>query len=547
MATFVPGPGSRYRGLCSVVVALLLEFPLAVALSPMPSTQESAVRTPVSDTSNDLSAQAVAPPGYANGNLAYQEGLGALANPSPQLPASCLIRLMTLQSFTPSTNFGNPKLLVTLNATALCGLAPFSVTWVFGDGNRTSQSQANASWSGPSGSWYESFIYSHTYGYVGSFIAKCWITDSAGTNVSGSASVFVSFSPSLFYSFYNESGLLQKGDNGSGHTIGLVEECNSAIPNENAVYQSDLNTFDSEFSIPATTLSFFISGGTTCTSPGIGWSTQETSLDIEWAHVAAPGAKIQVCLDTLGDVAGWEGCDSYFEANGVSIVSNSWGFCGASDPQYLVRPTCTNATDPYGKTWQQAEQGGSNFFASSGDHVQSICDTANYPASNPYAVAVGATTIESVGRTGGYGSERIWSSSTSTEQCSYKRGNNWIGVSSDLGETFGTNPYYSAPSWQSAVLENTYRYFPDVSMVGDPATGVPIVSQGVWYIVGGTSVGSPIWSGILAVLLQSHAPGLSGFSAPFLYSNPGCFHMITNSAGGQDGMGTPNIGCLAAA
>ena len=61
-------------------------------------------------------------------------------------------------------------------------------------------------------------------------------------------------------------------------------------------------------------------------------------------------------------------------------------------------------------------------------------------------------------------------------------------------------------------------------------------------------MGSPIWAGILDMLFQAAAPGLSGFAAPFLYSHASCFQVILNgTTGPRDGLGTPNIGCLAAA
>ena len=500
----------------------------------------------------DLQSQAVAAPGYSNGNYAYLDSFGAVSNASPMVPGSCTTTPFTLTSFSPSTNFGYSYLRVTLTADTFCGSTPYTTTWTFGDLNSSIQTAANISGS-IDGRAYADFIYNHTYTYIGSFVPQVSITDGASVKVSGSVPIYVSFAPSLFYSFYNESGLIGQGLTGSKYSIGLAEECDKNINNETNVYKVDLRTFDTTFSLTNPTLNFFYSGGSSCTSTGSIWSPLETELDIEWAHVAAPGAKIYVCLDTLDTYAGLQGCDTTFynnrnsSADNTMIVSNSFGECAVSGP-YLTTPSCTNAVDPYAATWSSAKSAGMNLLASTGDWLpNSICDLANYPASNPYGVAVGGTTITSVSPTGSYGSETPWVSTTTGQQCTYKVGGNQVGSNGKEGETYGTNSYYSAPSWQTTLLSNSNRYFPDVSMIGNQSVGVPIISQGVWYIVGGTSVGSPVWAGILDMLFQAGAPGLSGFAAPFLYSYPACFHEVMNPAGARDGLGTPNVGCLAAA
>ena len=75
---------------------------------------------------------------------------------------------------------------------------------------------------------------------------------------------------------------------GSGETIAIVDAYNDPD------IQSNLNTFDSEFSLPATTVKVVNeTGGTSLpgTDPTGGWELEE-SLDVEWAHAMAPGASI---------------------------------------------------------------------------------------------------------------------------------------------------------------------------------------------------------------------------------------------------------------
>ena len=447
-------------------------------------------------------------------------------------------------SFTGTPNFaGNPPMTVAFTFETEYG-GGYSASWTFGDGNTSIQSAPNGTVSGRTVS-YQWWNYTHTFQYIGAFNTSATISKS-GHQATGWTFSYVSFVPSLFYSFYNESSLIARGVNGSTYSIGLVEECYPGV--SNSIYQNDLHNFDIKFGLTDPTIRFVDIGGGSC--PGTGWSPLETALDIEWAHVAAPGATIWVCLDTLGTLSGVESCNSWFYQNRTTdrtmLVSNSWGVCAVG--WVINNLGCLNATDPYQNIDESAESAGMTILASTGDFEPlPVCYTAQYPASNPYVLAVGGTTVSSVSNSGSRGTEKVWYDSSKWIDCSYPYLSKRVYVVAWYGETYGPNSYYSAPSWQAGLLNNTKRYFPDVSMVGNNSTGVPVLSLGTWWVMGGTSVGSPIWAGILDVLFQAGAPGLSGFAAPFLYAHPSCFYVMTNPVGARDGLGTPNIGCLSTA
>jgi subtilase family serine protease len=512
----------------------------------------------------DLHGQRVTAPGYSNGNLAYLDpNLDNFLPPNNSTPtpppASCVGIKLTLDDLSRSPNFGIPNLRVTFTADTSCGTAPFAVTWTFGDGNISTQTSVNITISG--GRWYDDFIYNHTYHYVGAFVAEVSIVDGAGTHVKAYTSIYASFVPSLFYSFYNESGLINRGLNGSTYSIGLVEQCSMGW--SNSKFTTDLATFDTTFGLSTASLTFVKPNATNCAIPNGNWPF-ETTLDIEWAHVAAPGAKIYVCQSSFPTLGGTEACDQFFYNNHVAddtmIVSNSWDFC-AWGSGYTAggQVNCVNNPDPYNSTWSSAKTAGMNILSSSGDFApgrivggqwtSDWCSTSNYPASNPGGIAVGGTTITSVGPAGSYGSEVAYYNASAIHTQCYQNPGGVNPVPGRWGETYGTNPSYPAnfTPWQVPVLGNSYRYFSDVGLLANPETGVPIVYGGVWYVVGGTSVGSPVWAGILDMLFQAGAAHLSGFAPPFLYAYPGCFHIMTNlQTGGRDGLGTPDIGCLAA-
>ena len=120
-------------------------------------------------------------------------------------------------------------------------------------------------------------------------------------------------------------------------------------------------------------------------------------------------------------------------------------------------------------------------------------------------------------------------------------------------------------------LLKNHRAVPDLSMVADPYTGVPIylglpgISAG-YYLYGGTSLSTPLWAGVTAVVNQ-YAGHPLGFLNPKLYQvtknkavYTSIFHDVTsgnNSYGGipgysatagwdaTTGVGTPNVAAFA--
>ncbi|NKF22299.1 protease pro-enzyme activation domain-containing protein [Solimonas marina] len=161
-------------------------------------------------------------------------------------------------------------------------------------------------------------------------------------------------------------------------------------------------------------------------------------------------------------------------------------------------------------SFMQAAAQGQTWFASSGD-AGAACTvlinlglpdsgpiSAEYPASSPYVVAVGGTTLLS---DSGYNyvSELSW----------------------DAGGG-GTSYFEPAPDWQSGVaLLATVaglRAVPDIAMDADPNTGASIVVGGdTGSVYGGTSLASPLAAGSWA-RLQSARCNTMTFAAPLIYA-----------------------------
>ena len=133
---------------------------------------------------------------------------------------------------------------------------------------------------------------------------------------------------------------------------------------------------------------------------------------------------------------------------------------------------------------------------------QAHCD---YPASDPYVIACGGTTLRVNG--GEPVSEIVWNSPLS----------GWA-TGGGISDAFGL------PSWQEgkgvpASINNgsTGRGVPDLTADADPHTGYNVVVDGAWTVEGGTSAVAPLYAGLFALLDQSLGFPL-GFITPYLYS-----------------------------
>ena len=109
----------------------------------------------------------------------------------------------------------------------------------------------------------------------------------------------------------------------------------------------------------------------------------------------------------------------------------------------------------------------------------------------------------------------------------------------------GQSVYEAKPSYQSGVNSTSWRQIPDISFDADPNTGVAIMdsydygSSYPWIQVGGTSVSSPCWAGLVAIGDQLRTSvGLATMDGPtqtlpLLYSMKAAdFHDITTGNNG---------------
>lgn len=201
----------------------------------------------------------------------------------------------------------------------------------------------------------------------------------------------------------------------------------------------------------------------------VGWAG-EIALDVEWSHAIAPAADILLVEAPSASNADLYGAVDVASASGAHVVSMSWG---GGEPRNAT------ATDVH---FQRA---GVTFFASSGDSGHKT----SYPATSPYVVAVGGTSLK-LDTSGNVVAETAWN-----------------------GSGGGISTREVEPAYQTTFgITNSggKRGFPDVSYDANPASGVPVYDSfgsGGWVQFGGTSAGSPQWAAIIALVDQIRTAG----------------------------------------
>jgi subtilase family serine protease len=248
---------------------------------------------------------------------------------------------------------------------------------------------------------------------------------------------------------------------GAGQTIAIVD----AYDDPRA--ESDLGTFSSTYGLPICTTANRCftkvnqTGGTRFPRSNSSWAL-EVSLDVQWAHAIAPGAKILLVEASTSSLANLVVAEDYAKSH-AQYVSNSWGgsefSTESSYDSHFVQP-------------------GVSFFVSAGDSGLG----AQYPSSSPNVVSVGGTTLH-FDSNGNVVDETGWSGS----------GGGCSAVESPNAAQASFSQYSQANC-------PGMRATPDVALDADPASGVSVydsvsyLGRSGWFTVGGTSASSPMWA-----------------------------------------------------
>jgi subtilase family serine protease len=311
---------------------------------------------------------------------------------------------------------------------------------------------------------------------------------------------------------YNLVPAYQQGLAGQGQTIVLLEGFGYPTIQAEANEYSKLNNLPEL--TPANFKVMYPEGGKRVI-PFIGdyegWNG-EIALDVQSSHSIAPQAKILVVAARGQDDEAFETAMRYIIDHHLgNVVSDSW-----EEDLDLLAPA--GEQDSFENILKLAAAQGISFQFSSGDGgdegVGSPIGSAGVPSVEPHATAVGGTAIlNKPGQSGfvsvGWGDV---GSSVATSTGPVKPNAIFLG-----GGGGGESVYWPKPQWQSA-LPGTGRQTPDISALSDPYTGFPIVLtikgvQSLYPGIGGTSLGSPIFTAIWAIANQKAGHPL-GQAAP---------------------------------
>jgi subtilase family serine protease len=349
-------------------------------------------------------------------------------------------------------------------------------------------------------------------------------------NLQSQTSAGCAYTPPSIATAYNLNGLYAEGYDGTGQTIAIVDWCGSFT------IQDDANAFSAQFGLPQLTSSNF---AITYTAPSlcISYDQVEINLDVEWAHAIAPGANINLVVPPSANFSDVNEAEFDVVNLGLgNVLSGSYGSIEAF--------TSMSELDTQNLISEMGAAVGISTNYSTGDTgdftVYGIPPTVSSPADSPWATAVGGISLalnpdNSIAWQSGWGTNET----LLTETGFIFDPPLWFGFDFGAGggasncavqdSNFNCLAGFPKPSYQKK-LPGKYRQLPDVSWLADPFTGAAIlisipgqIPAQVWQVYGGTSLATPMFSGLWAIANQEALAGGGtelGLAAPYMYSMP---------------------------
>jgi len=331
------------------------------------------------------------------------------------------------------------------------------------------------------------------------------------------------YQPSDIQTAYDLTSLYHEGLTGKGTTVAIVDAYGSTtIANDLAAFSQFMGLPPADLTIIGTPTQSNFS-----TDPQAGWAT-ETTLDVEWVHAIAPGAKIVLVVaptNSFNDLFG--GIITAATTPGVVSISNSWsgfdiGIAGDSE-FYNAADNILKAIGAAG----QSIQFSTGDFGDNASQLGGLYTTTGWPASSPFATGIGGVSV-ALDSQKHIAWQTSWGTNLTEIADTAALGNPPLDVPNNegfiSGGTGGASDTYPKPAFQRG-LPGDRRLTPDISWVADPFTGVEIIftadAQGDLAIdvIGGTSASCPMFSALWAIATQgAHRP--LGQAAPRLYRMP---------------------------
>jgi len=343
------------------------------------------------------------------------------------------------------------------------------------------------------------------------------------------------YTPLQYRVAYDLNPLYSQGITGKGRTIVIVDSFGSPT------IQNDLQVFDNQFGLPNPVLQIDKFGNVPPFNANdatmVGWA-EETTLDVEYAHSIAPGAKIVLAETPVAETEGVTGFpemmaaeDSLIKQGVGDVITQSFGatentFPGFSQGNFSsllnLRFAFKDALAHHVTVLAAAGDDGVTNAELDGTTLYPM-PVNSWPSSDPLVTSVGGSMLDLNNAGTRLQPDVVW--------------NDGFGAGGG-----GTSAIFSAPLYQLGVrnVVGNHRGTPDISMSAAvngaawvywsfPGAGAP-----GWELVGGTSEASPIFSGIVALADQvaGHRLGLI---------NPGLYFLGAVSQHGDHQTGLVDI------
>jgi subtilase family serine protease len=319
------------------------------------------------------------------------------------------------------------------------------------------------------------------------------------------------FTPNQYLTAYDFAPLQAAGDLGQGERVALIEIDGYSL--------GDVQAFASCFSLPLPPVTAYGAGGLSQPlAPG-----EEATLDLEILDAAAPDLK---AIDVYETNAGAEQTLAAFAApldnrgHKPDVISASLGLC----EEDVYGSSGLAGIEASEHLLELAAASGVTILASSGDNGSADCQNedgapvdqlaVNYPSSSWWVTGVGGTNL-SLNADNTIATEPVWNDASLLA----------------AGGGGGSSDLFGRPVYQNGVVLANKRAVPDVSMLADLLPGYAIYctaqpdcinpnSTAPWQTVGGTSAGTPLLAGGVAIIDQmlkaAHRENL-GLLNPLLY------------------------------
>jgi subtilase family serine protease len=315
------------------------------------------------------------------------------------------------------------------------------------------------------------------------------------------------YSPAQFEKAYDMAPLHSHGITGKGETIAIIDSFGSPT------IVNDLHVFDTTYGLPdPPSLKIIAPAGPIpafdpTNSDMVGWA-EETTLDVEWSHVFAPGADILLVETPVSETEGVTGFPEIVKAenyvidhNMADVISQSFGATEETFPSKAsllnLRSAFINAYYHHVTVLGASGDAGATDYQLNGNDLYTT-RVNSWPSTDPLVTSVGGTQLLLDDAGNRLAPDVVW--------------NDGYGAGGG-----GVSSVFSRPGFQYGVRKVTdgHRGTPDISLSAAVDGAVVfyftfIPGREGYHLVGGTSEATPEFAGVVAMAdqLAHHRLGL---------------------------------------